>query len=108
MQGDIILLISPFFNKFKHMNLEQLFNKKFAFLRDSLIARSCKLITPSDTELLSGEGFIMVLGDSGNVKVQTSAGDIVTISLDTKEIIPLVVKKVFSTGTDATNIYLLK
>jgi hypothetical protein len=90
------------------MNLEQLLNRKFAFLRDSLVTRSCKLVTPSDTEDLQYEGFIIVLGVAGDVKVQTSSGDIVTLPLETKEIIPLVIKKVFSTGTDATNIYVLR
>lgn len=82
-------------------------NRGFTDLRDSLIARSCKLVTPSDTELLK-EGFVVVLGVAGNVKVQTAAGDVVTMALEAKEIMPLVVIKVFATDTTATNIYILR
>jgi hypothetical protein len=74
---------------------------------ERLIATKCTLVTPHDTNFLPHHGFIMVLGDAGNVKVQTAAGDTVIINLEPKEIIPLIVSKVFDTGTQATNIYLL-
>ncbi len=90
------------------MNLEQLLDKKFSFLRDALVARSCKLAVKSDTDNLPYEGLVIVLGTAGDVKVLTSADDIVTINLEPKEVIPLTVKRVFDTGTTATNIYILR
>jgi len=90
------------------MNLEQLLDKKFSFLRDSMVARSCKLAVKSDTENLPYEGFVIVLGDVGDVKIMTSSDDIVTLPLEPKEVLPIVVKRVFATGTTATNVYIIR
>lgn len=74
---------------------------------NGLTCTSMLSITPNDTNLLPKEGFIQVRGNAGNVRVLTSAGDDVILQLEVKEIIPVYIKKVYSTGTTATNIYLL-
>jgi len=89
------------------MNWEQLFSKYFAFLRDSIVARGCVLAAKSDTVNLAREGYVIVLGAAGDVKVLTSEENIVTLPLLPKEVIPLRVKRVFSTGTTATDVYIM-
>jgi len=73
---------------------------------NGLTCTSMLPVTPNDSNLLAKEGFIQVRGNAGNVRVLTSAGDDVVLQLEAKEIIPLYIKKVFTTGTTATNIYL--
>lgn len=89
------------------MNLEQLLDKKFSFLASSLVYNHCKEVTTSDTDLLPKEGFLLVLTTAGNIKVQTAGGDIVTIPYPKGELLPIKVKRVFNTDTDAVGIYLV-
>ena len=90
------------------MNNECDVTKSIQILKDSLTYRSCILVTPSDTDLLPYEGRVVVLTTAGTVKVATSAGDVVTLTLAVNEILPLIVKKVFNTGTNAAGIYILR
>lgn len=71
------------------------------------IAEDLIPITPSDDENLPESGLILVLGTAGDVTVLTEKGGEVTLPLEPKEIIPLIVKKIFATGTTATDIHLL-
>ena len=71
------------------------------------IAEDLIAVTPSDIENLPKEGILIVFGNGGNVRITTAKGNEATISLEPKEIIPLIVKKVWATSTTATNIYLL-
>lgn len=87
-------------------NMEPSIERAYTNLKNALVARSCKLVTPSDTELIK-EGMVIVLGNAGNVQVQTVTGDIVLLPLEAKEIVPLLVNKVFDTNTTATSIYIL-
>lgn len=74
---------------------------------EKFIATKCVPITPDNNNHLSRHGFVFVLGNGGNVKVETVSGDIVIIPLEPKEIVPLLVTKVFFTDTNATNIHIL-
>lgn len=76
-------------------------------MSNKLTGKSLLLVTPSDTNLLPAEGFLYVMGNAGNVRVLTVLGEDIIIPLETKELIPLRVKKVFATSTTATTIYLL-
>lgn len=76
-------------------------------MANKLTGRSLALVTPSDVSLLPAEGFIYIIGTAGNVKVLTVSDEEVIIPMEVKELIPLRVKKIFSTGTTATEIYLL-
>lgn len=73
-----------------------------------LSAQRCTLVTPSDTAEFPESGFVIVLGAAGNVVVKTHLGDVVTLALDPKEILPILVRQVYFTGTSATSIYLLR
>ena len=54
------------------------------------------------------QGAVMYCGVAGNIKVTTVAGDDVTfVGINTGAFIPVQVKKIFSTGTTATNIIAL-
>lgn len=77
-------------------------------LKESLVFRSCSLVTPSDSNYLPYEGRVIVLGTAGTVKVVTSIGEVITLDLAKKEILPIIVKKVFDTGTSAEGIYILR
>lgn len=90
------------------MNNECDVTKAIQILKDSLTYRNCVLVTPSDTDLLPYEGRVIVLTTAGTVKVATSAGDVVTLTLGVNEVLPLIVKKVFNTGTNAAGIYILR
>lgn len=73
-----------------------------------LAAQRCELVTPSDTTIFAESGYVIVLGNGGNVVVQTAIGDVVTLPLDAKEILPILVRRVYATNTTATGIYLLR
>ncbi len=73
-----------------------------------LAAQRCTLVTPSNTVEFEQSGFVIVLGAAGNVVVKTHLGDVVTLALDPKEILPILVRQVYFTGTTATSIYLLR
>jgi len=62
-----------------------------------------KTVTPSDTAELAQPGQIYV-GGGGDIKVITDGGDTTTfVGVVGGTILPVLVKKVFATGTDATN-----
>lgn len=82
--------------------------KAVQILKDSLVYRSCKPITPSDTANLEYEGHPIAVTTAGTVKVVTSFGDIVTFTVALNEVIPVIVRKVFDTGTSATGICILR
>jgi len=93
------------------MNLTQLFGHWFAFLRDNLVARRVILATQSDTvDDPAGEGWIMTLVD-GTVTVLPAAnpeGKTVALPLIALQILPIRVRRVLDSGTDAIDVYILK
>lgn len=93
------------------MNLEQLFGKWFAFLRDYLTGRKMIAATKSDTvDDPAGEGWIMTTVDATVVALPAAnpEGSTVTLSLLANQIIPVRFRRVYSTGTDAVTVYLIK
>lgn len=56
-------------------------------------------ITPSDTANLERTAKSLYIGSAGDVKVTTIAGDTVTFKAVPVGILPVVVTKVFETGT---------
>lgn len=87
--------------------LEQLIDRGSGAIIGSLICKSAIAITPSDTEDLGHVGFVMLplaADDDKNVKVMTVGGQVVTLNLLHNQIIPLLVKRVYSTGTSATSV----
>lgn len=66
-----------------------------------------RTITPSDDTLYPEGVYVMVLGSAGNVAVTTLGGDNQVWPLDKKEVLPVLVKRVLSTGTNATGITVL-
>lgn len=84
------------------MNLEQIAGKQTGQLMDRLTLRDVRVITPSDTVALEREGYVALFDavDTGKVvKVSTVGGGVVSWTLATNEIIPILVKKVWATGT---------
>jgi len=76
-------------------------------MENKLQGYSLKPITPSDIIEFTDSGFIYVMGTAGTVRFLTEKNDDVTLTFEKKELIPLRVKKVFATGTNATGIYLM-
>ena len=61
-------------------------------------------VTAHDTNDLAKPGFIYV-GTSGNIKVDTIEGDTVTFNSVAAGIVhPILVKRIYATGTTASNI----
>ena len=92
------------------MNLQQLFGKWFAFLRDNLTARGTTIATKSDTvDDPAGEGWIMTLVDATVVALPSgnSEGDTITLPLLALQVLPIKFRRVYSTGTDAVTVYIL-
>ena len=84
------------------MNQEQIASRNTGQLLDRLTVRDVRVITPSDSAMLEKEGYVTFFdaADTGKVvKVTTSGGGVVSWTLATNEIIPVLVKKVWSTGT---------
>lgn len=93
------------------MNLDQLFGKWFAFLRDYLTGRSMTAATKSDTvDDPAGQGWIMVTEDATVVALPAAnpEGSTVTLSLLANQVIPVRFRRVYSTGTDAVTVYIIK
>ena len=62
-------------------------------------------ITPHDTNDLTVGATAIFVGGSGNIKVDTSLGDTVTFTnLSSGSILPVRVKRVYSTDTTATSL----
>ncbi len=72
-----------------------------------MIAHDLVAAVKSDTEDLPKSGFIFVLGSAGNVKFTTMKGTTHTLNFEAREIIPLVVRKIYTTGTTATDVHVL-
>jgi len=93
------------------MTLTQLFGHWFAFLRDNLVARRATLVTKSDTvNDPAGEGWIVVLTTAGTVRCLPAAnpeGSTIDLELDVNQVLPLRVRRVYNTGTDAVGVYLI-
>jgi len=76
---------------------------------DSATTLSLSADIMADTEAYSiyrktTEGTLLYIGVAGDLKVETSSGDIVTYVAMAAGFTPIYVKKVFSTGTAATDI----
>ena len=68
-----------------------------------MFPESAEAVTPNDSTNLSAPSVVYV-GTSGNVKVTTAAGDDVTFTnIQSGGVIPVRVKRVWSTGTTASN-----
>ena len=86
------------------MNLEQMLGRNTGQLLDRHSLRNAVAITPSDTVNLEKEGYVAFFdaADDGKVvKVTTAGGGVVSWTLSKNEIIPILVKKVWATGTTA-------
>lgn len=64
-------------------------------------------VTPSDTVGLTPPAWALAIGVAGNVKVDTPAQTGVTIAVPAAFVLPLIVLKVYATGTTATGIVAL-
>lgn len=64
-------------------------------------------VTPSDGANLDTYARALYIGGTGDVKVTTVGGDTVTFTAVPVGILDVYVKKVFATGTDATDIIAL-
>lgn len=62
-----------------------------------------KLITPSDSAPLATE-MIIYCGTSGTIKVADAFGAEITYTVSAGEVLPVLVNKVFATGTTVTQI----
>lgn len=65
-------------------------------------------ITPSDSADLADPVSALYIGGTGAVKVDLASGETVTFAAVPVGIFPIAVKKVYATGTAATNIVGLK
>jgi len=71
------------------------------------IALNAAAVTADDTATLEAAAVIYV-GGAGNVKVDTKGGDAVTFNgMSAGDILPVLVTKVYDTGTTATNMVAL-
>lgn len=71
------------------------------------ILRSADAVTPNDSAELSHYG-ILYVGTGGAVKVDVAGnGTTMTFILESGEFLPVLVKRVYSTDTDATSIYVM-
>ncbi len=74
---------------------------------DMMFPSAAAVVTPNDGTDLSTAGIIYV-GGSGDVKVDTLAGDTVTFyGVPAGSYVPVRVKRVYSTGTTATNMVVM-
>jgi hypothetical protein len=62
-------------------------------------------VTPSDADNLATQGRALWVGTAGDVKVTTSGGSVVTFqNVPAGTLLPISVKKVWATGTGASDI----
>ena len=73
------------------------------------IFTSMTSIDVSSNDYEPGDEFFLYVGDSGgsdnDVKVDTLAGETITVPVTTYFFLPVLITKVYSTGTDATNMF---
>lgn len=70
-------------------------------------AIDASLVTPSDTEDLSATARALYIGTTGNVRLTTVSGRVVTFATVPVGILPVGAQRVWSTGTTASNIVAL-
>lgn len=70
--------------------------------------RGAAAITPSDSANLTDPISAIYVGGTGAIKVDMANGDTVTFAAVAVGIFPIAVKKVYATGTAATNLIGLK
>ncbi len=74
---------------------------------DTMFPSAAAVVTPNDSSDLSKEGIVYV-GGAGDVKVNTIAGNTVTFyGVPAGSYVPVRVKRVYSTGTTATNMVVM-
>lgn len=62
-------------------------------------------ITPSDSADLAQGAIALYIGGEGNIKLTTSLGQTVTfVNVGSGSVLPVRTKRVYASGTDATNI----
>lgn len=87
------------------MSLQENLNQKVAGqITDRISPINVTVITPSDTANLERPGYVALFdaADDGKVvKVTTLGGGVVSWTLAKNEIIPVLVRKVWATGTTA-------
>lgn len=66
-------------------------------------ARNAAAVTPNDSTDLTNPAKALWVGTAGDVKVDTHGGDTVTFA-NVSGLLPVAVRRVHSTGTDATDI----
>ena len=65
-------------------------------------------VNPASLEVLAEPGAVLYIGVGGDVKVDTVSGDTVTFkNLPSGSVLPVQVKKVYNSGTDAGDIIAL-
>ena len=82
---------------------------------DKFQAKSAAVVTPSDTvdipniagPDIQNEGCVLYIGTSGDIKVTTVAGNDVTFVAHPAGYMPVQVKRVWATGTSASDILAL-
>ena len=68
------------------------------------VAQQCVAITPADSDL-SAQVRALYIGGIGDIKITDPQGNAVTfVNVQTGSILPVMAKRVWSTGTTATNI----
>jgi hypothetical protein len=70
----------------------------------SAIPRNCYLVTPNNALDLPIPGILYVTG-AGDVKVAMVGEGEITLAVEDAKFVPIQVRKVFATGTNATGIY---
>lgn len=68
------------------------------------VATTAALVSPDDDNDLAREPVALLIGTAGALKVTTADNDTLTFGNVPAGILPLRVKRVWLTGTDATNI----
>lgn len=76
-----------------------------AAMAEAITARQARALTKSDTAILAPTPIALYVGTEGNVAVRTAGQDTVTfVAVPAGTILPVVIDKLLSTGTTASNI----
>ena len=93
--------------------LSQIIDKSAGYIVGSMVCKNIDeyiTATYSDTVDLEHPGFVMIplsTDDDTDVTVTTTGGQKRTFTLTHNQIIPVLVKRIWSTGTTASKVYLL-
>ncbi len=80
-----------------------------ALLKGLGVATGGAAVTPSDSEDLAFVARALWVGGAGDVKVATANGDVLVFAgVAAGSVLPVAVKRVYATGTTATNVLALK